>query len=240
MLETIILELLIFLGVFIISGICRFFFNRSSYNSFYSIIGFLGVAIHEICHYIGNLITGIIPFGMGINKTRDGTYWGYVASNIQRSFLQAVLICSAPIYLSTWLIYYLLLLFFNPLTPLVLRLICVLLVISSIIGASPSKPDFQNVPKAFSRDPKYSFFQLGTLGLSFLICFSLFTMYSIETTLTIFYYLCIWIGYLILKYLFSSIYLVYLKLNKNRIVIANKTQNRRSPKKRRKIRRAQW
>ncbi|MEJ2250398.1 MAG: hypothetical protein P8Y97_12200 [Candidatus Lokiarchaeota archaeon] len=107
MLETIIVEFLIFLGVFIISVICRFFFNRSSYNSFYSIIGFLGVAIHEICHYIGNLITGIIPFGMGINKTRNGTYWGYVASNIQRSFLQAILICLAPIYLSTWLIYYL-------------------------------------------------------------------------------------------------------------------------------------
>ncbi|MEJ2249644.1 MAG: hypothetical protein P8Y70_14950 [Candidatus Lokiarchaeota archaeon] len=240
MLETIILELFIFLGVFILSAICRFFFIRSSYNSLYSIIGFLGVAIHEICHFIGNLITGIVPFGMGINKTRDGKYWGYVVSNIQRSFLQAVLICLAPIYLSTWLIYYLLLLFFNPLMPLILRLICMLLIVSSVIGASPSKQDFQNVPKAFSRDPKYSLFQLGTLGLSFLICLSLFTMYSIKITLTIYYYLCIWIGYIILKYCFSGIYFVYLKFNKNKTIITNKTQNRRSPKKRRKVRRAQW
>jgi hypothetical protein len=240
MLEILVFEWVIFLGVFIISSIFRAIENRSRYGTLYSVIGFLGVAIHELCHAFANLFTGIFPTAFAVKRSSSGRHYGYVGSRSGRSFLQSVLICLAPLYLSTWLVYYLLLLIVNPFVYIYLKCLFVLLIISALVGASPSNPDLKNIPKSYSRDPRNSLFQIGLIVTSFFIIILIFQLSSVTFTITIFYYLSIWGVYLALKYCSLGISYLIGRSKPFEGIPSNRSRKRRRPRKRKNVKRAQW
>jgi hypothetical protein len=239
MFDIILLELLIFLTIFIISRILWFFRTRSEHTTVYMIIGFLGVFIHEVCHLTANLFTGIRPRSFAVKRGRYD-YYGYVGSSIHRSLLKSILICFAPLYLSTWLIYYLLIAILSPSVAMIYKYIAVFLIISALVGASPSNQDLKNISRAYSRDPSYSALQVTLVILSFGIAYLLIIVFSIPITLTIFYYLIAWIGYLLFKYSILGIIYIVRVHNKEQISPQNKATVRRKPGRRRHERRAQW
>jgi len=240
MLESLLLEWMVFLGVLIISFIFGEIYVYSHSSFLHNGIGFVGVFIHELCHALANLFTGTVPTSFSVRRTSGGGVHGYVGSKIGRSFLQAVLICLAPLYLSTWLIYYLLMLMFNPFIHLYLKCMFVFLIISTLVGASPSRQDIKNIPKSFSRDPRYSLFQIALVVSSFFIIFLIFQIFSITFTISIFYYLSIWGVYLTLKYCSIGISYIIQRSKPFNGMPVNLSRKRRRSKKRKNVRRAQW
>jgi hypothetical protein len=146
----------------------------------------------------------------------------------------------AILFVSTWLIHYLLTAILSPLIAMMYKYIAIFLIVSALVGASPSNPDLKNISRAYSRDPSYSLFQLALVTLSFGIVTGITMIFSIPITLTIFYYIMVWIGYLLFKYSFFGIHYMIQIHNKEKISVQNKAKIRRKPGKRRYERRAQW
>jgi len=204
-------ELGIFAFVLVLSLVARNFLLREELGAFYKIIlrlSLVGVAIHEISHYIMNLAVGIKPEGIEIKwrnkETHQRSPHGSVTSK-PRSFLQAVVICLAPLYISTWLFFLSLQLATNTHVDPVIRIIAILFCVSLILGAAPSSVDFNNIPKAFGKDPLNSLYKVFLIILSGIILWIIILYTQIVFILDIFYYLAIIGLYLLLRFSFLGI-----------------------------------
>ncbi len=201
-------EILVFAIILVISIFARKMIRKDVIGPFYPImlrLNFIGVVVHELSHYIMNLAVGIIPKGIRIKWRSDDKRirapHGAVYSK-PRSLLQALFICLAPLYISTWLafltLYITLSSNFNP----VIRVISGLICISLILGAAPSNQDFNNIPNAFREDPTHSLYQLFLVILSGLILWIIIQFTYFIFPLDVFYYFTIIGIYFILKFTF--------------------------------------
>jgi len=196
----------IFLIILISSIVVRNLLSKENSGNFYPIIlrlNFIGVVVHEFCHYIMNLAVGIKPVRIEIkwrepqNRTRNPH--GVVYSK-PRSFLQAFIICLAPLYICTWLIFLSLNIMissnFNP----IIRIIAGFFCISLFLGAAPSTTDFNNIPRAFRDDLSHSFYQILLICVSGIFLWMTLILIQVNFILDVFYYLSIIGIYLILKF----------------------------------------
>jgi hypothetical protein len=221
-------ELWVFLIILISSIIAHNLLLKDRSGYFYPIIlrlAFIGVVVHEISHYVMNLAVGIKPEGITIRwrdkQTHVRSPHGAVLSK-PRSFLQAFVICLAPLYISTWLIFFSLHMMVDSEFIPMIRILAGFFFISLLLGASPSAQDFNNIPNSFRIDPSHSLYQIFLVFISGLILWLILISIHIKFILDVFYYLSIIGIYLLLK--FSLI-------GMNRIVQRiNLTNYRKTPK----------
>ncbi len=212
-------ELLIFLGILVCSLVISNIALKERYSSpFYHIairLAFVGVVVHECCHYVMNLAVGIIPRGIEIRwrdkKTHRRNPYGSVQSR-PRSFLQAFVICLAPLYISTWLIFLSINVMLGSQFDVLLRILAGFFAVSLLFGAAPSNRDFNNIPKSFGADPLHSLYQVVLIGVSALILWTILISTRVVFFLDVFYYLSIAGIYLILKFCFIGINMIFNKI----------------------------
>jgi hypothetical protein len=207
-------EIVVFLGIlggsWIASSLVRMILNKSNFivSKIVYILTFIGVAVHEFSHYIANLIVGLKPGKIKIKwkSEHSGAIapHGSVAWKL-RSFIQAIIICLAPLYISTWLIFLTFLSMLNPDFHILFRIISGILCISLFIGASPSAVDFGLIFKTFSFDVFYSLYQIFLITLSGIALWLVLIFTDIIFVLDIFYYLSIAGFYWMFKLSFMGI-----------------------------------
>jgi hypothetical protein len=213
-------ELFVFTLIFFISLVLNYFVSKRILGPFYPFVlrlGYIGVAFHEVAHYMMVLAVGAKPDGIYI-KWRAGEQnvrapHGRVGSKHQMSFLQASVAALAPLYFSTWAIFLCLEVVFSPVFSPILRVLAGIVSISLLIGAAPSGGDLNFVVYAFRRDTPHSLYQIGLLVLSAVILWNLLFFSGVEFFLDVFYYLSLAGIYLFLKYGFIGIYFAYQKFN---------------------------
>ena len=201
-------ELIIFFIVLIISLIAENIIKKGKrvLGPFHPIIlrlALIGVIVHEMAHWVMSVAVGSKPRSISV-KWRNEKYGyraptGSVEPNKPVSFLQAVTVCFAPLYISTWFTFLSLVVMlssgFNP----IVRIIAGLLVFSLVIGAAPSTQDFKTILYAYRLDPSHSLYQIFLICFSGLLVWFILSITQIQFTLDVFYYLSIVGIYLILK-----------------------------------------
>ena len=187
-------------------------------------LAIIGILIHELCHIVMCIMTNTkihsVSLVQKVHEPDVKHHPGYggrvtIGKSETLGFLQALLIALAPIYLSFWLFFFLLeQLLYTNLDVLVFFLI-VFIMISIILGASPSIADLSSIPKAFSRDPTYSMYQIFLLVLSGVTIWLIMTIYNIYVIHELFYYVFIFVGYYGFKYGLRGLNEMYYSLSKS-------------------------
>jgi len=232
-------ELLIFLGILICSLVIGNIALKESYSGpFYHIairLAFVGVVVHECCHYVMNLAVGIRPEHIEIRWREEKTYRRNPHGSVQskpRNFLQAFVICLAPLYISTWLIFLSITVMLSSQFDVLLRIFAGFFAVSLLFGAAPSNQDFNNIPRAFGYDPLHSLYQLVLIGVSALILWGILVSTKVVFFLDVFYYLSIAGIYLILKFSFIAIDKIFDKIASRDYTKPRKTKFRKLKRRR--------
>jgi len=202
----------------------------------------IGILIHELCHIVMCIITNTkihsVSLIQRVHEPDVKHHPGYggrvtIGKSETLTFLQSLLIALAPIYLSFWLFFFLLeqLLYAN--LDVLAFFIIVFVMVSIILGASPSIADVSNIPKAFSRDPTYSIYQIFLLVLSGVTVWLVMTIYTIHVIHEFFYYVFIFVGYYGFKYSLRGLNEMYYSLSKSpkKLKSRSLTRRRLKPKK---------
>lgn len=184
-----------------------------------------GIVIHELTHVLMCLITNTRIDSVNLlqrNKSQDEksklNHHGRVVIGdfSQLSFLQAVLIGLAPLYISFWLFFFLWDQIKSTNIDVTLFFIYLFLMVSIALNAAPSLADFGAIPKAFGNDPSYSFYQMFLLFLSAISVWFITTQYQLTQYHEIVTYFFIFLTYFACKYSLRGINSLYHRFfNKN-------------------------
>ena len=210
-------EILMWFPIFLLAGyVCEKLLWRDIGPFKYVVycLAFVGVVIHEICHFIMSLLVGVQPRAISVkfkSETTDRVApHGYVdVGEKKKSFMQAFLIGFAPLFFSTWLFFLCLyVIFFDPdlngsissdTVPFVV-LGCGFLCVSLLIGLTPSRADLGVIGKAFNEDVGYSLYQIGLVVLSGFLVWLYLISFEIALVLDVVYYVLVFLFYYGLKY----------------------------------------
>ncbi|MFW9894382.1 MAG: hypothetical protein ACFFD7_01095 [Candidatus Thorarchaeota archaeon] len=185
----------------------------------------IGIVIHEICHYVMCIITRSSIEEITLVKKLDFKeeqrlgYYGEVKVQEHRlSFLQAVLIGFAPLYLSFWLFFFLLEVLLYTQVTVVILFLCIFLMISISFSAAPSFADFLIIPRVFLNDYSHSLYQIFLIVVSFLLTFFVLKLFNLQGFHEFLVYLIVTAFYFGFKYGFR---ISALLLHKNKFVREN-------------------
>lgn len=186
-------------------------------------ISIIGVIIHELCHLFMCIITNThVEKVTLVKRMKNNKYEGkhgfggeVKISEHNISFLQALLIGLAPLFLSFWLFFFLWEQVSNPSIDAWLFFFYLFVMISIVLSSAPSFADLAMIPKAFQNDINYSFYQILLLILSVFLTWTVVVVHDIHVIHEIFCYITIMGVYYGLKYGFKGIgnifYLIYEK-----------------------------
>ncbi|TFG08625.1 MAG: hypothetical protein EU539_01805 [Promethearchaeota archaeon] len=219
--------LIFFPIIFLLSYITSKFLLRYNYGPFtkmITILAFVGVAVHEISHFIACVIVGVRPRKIGIKFrseiTHEAAPHGYVDHSTHNiTFLQNAFIALAPLFISTWLFFWSLDIALNPIFNPFFRIIMGFICLSLILGAAPSSQDFRTIWVIFKRDTKYSIYQIILIFSSAFLVWMILFLLKIVLFIDLIYYVLVGISYYPVKYFFIALrrmfYLVMKRKNKN-------------------------
>ena len=204
-------------GFLVVSLVWSYIFFRIEFKPLkigVQVVAIVGVIVHEISHVLMCLVTHtkidsiVLLKKVENERPSNKTYGGQV--NIQPdpriSFLQALVVGLAPLFISFWIFFFLLHEFYNPNTTEILAALYIFVMVSLFLGSAPSKGDWSQIASAFTYDIEYTLYQL------FLVAISVFFVWYIVATLQIpviheiVNYIFIFIGYYLLKYSFKGVY----------------------------------
>jgi hypothetical protein len=212
-------ELIIFFGMLIFSLILEnTVISKKKVGAFSMVtkrLAYIGVFVHEVAHKSMCVLLRVDSKDFSVRwRTRLGerSPHGSVTLRETPNFIQAVLICFAPLYVSTWLFFLCLQLAFSPYNfhPLI-NISSGVLCLSLALGAAPSPADFSKISQAIHESPSYSLYQMFLVVVSTLLLWFLLITTQIVFILDIFYYLSISGIYGVLK---GSIYGINYLMNK--------------------------
>jgi len=246
MFEDLILFAVILLINVIVCGII--YQKRKKLSLIWKALGVAGIFVHEVSHFLMCLITGVTPTSLRVSYR--GLHGSVSVKDFKRvSFLQAFVCGIAPLLIMSYLAYYCLMLFFEPALKDIYRIFAGFGFISLIIGASPSRVDLRFIGYAFNNDPLYSLYQVGLVILSGVMIYFISLQISIPYYLSFLWYICMGIGYYVIKYLFLGArkmveyLLIHMGRNRRRQVRSSELYRKRHrPQRKRKdhIERGQW
>jgi len=202
-------------------------YNYGPFSKLIIILRFIGVAIHELSHFLMCLLVGIKPKEIKIKFRSEITnspdpHGSVKHNNHKQTFLQQALISLAPLIISTWLFFWSLMIALNSSYNPVIRIIASFFCLSLFLGATPSMPDLQNIWRTFKTDINYSLYQIFLVLVSGLIVWLFLTHYGINLILDLLFYILVGIMYYILKYFLTGInYLAYLVTARNKNHLQN-------------------
>jgi len=194
----------------VIFSYLAFKYVHPPFSDITKVLALAGIVIHELCHYIMCIITRspienvILVKKLDFKEEGRLGYYGEVEVQEHRiSFLQAVLIGLAPLYLSFWLFFLLLeMLLYSQVEP-VFFFVFIFIMISISLSATPSFADFLIIPKAFLNNFNHSMYQVLLIVLSFLLTFTTLTVFNLLDFHEFFVYLIITVFYFGFKYGFQ-------------------------------------
>ncbi|MFX0144095.1 MAG: hypothetical protein ACFE9C_08455 [Candidatus Hodarchaeota archaeon] len=222
-------EPLVFFGVYIISLLLSYFLLSERAGIIKDIalrLFFIGVYFHEVAHYGMSLAVGRIPKDINVywrDRINRRNPHGVVREKDCSSFLQAIVVSFAPLYLSTWVIFYLWFgVIFTPFYDPLIKTIAVFALISLLLTAAPSGGDLKAVWYSFKEDLSHSWYQVLLISLSIIVLWVIVITTEVIFILDVFYYLAIAGIYLLLKFTFIGL---------RRLVIRIDTYNFKKPQK---------
>ncbi len=199
----------------LISTIAKSFYRRAhtpGFKTFFDIIAFIGVFVHELAHYtLGTLFgakMGKITVRYRNRKVSRISPHGWVDNPEyeRQSFIQAFMISFAPLFVSTFLFMFCLDIIFHIQAEIWIKLIAVLFCVSLLIGSEPSGQDVKLVGRKFNTDPRYSLYQICLVVLSMVLVWLFVDLYFIilpfEVLYYIEYFLFVALFYYTLKFVF--------------------------------------
>lgn len=219
-------EPIIFIIILIVSNILSYLLQKEYFRRLQPLalrFFFVGVIVHEVCHYIMNLVVGIKPEWIRISwrdrETGIRNPNGAVQSK-PRSFVQAIFICLAPLYIGTWLVFLTLTIALNPSFNIYIRIFSGLFCFSILIAAAPSGQDFNNIHRAFRNSPAHSWYQVFLIFLSGVTMWVILINTQIVFPLDVFYYFSLIGIYFMFKFSF---------MGSKKLILHIKSRNFRKP-----------
>ena len=218
-------ELIIFIVILIISNILVYLLQKQYFGRLQPLalrLFFVGVIVHEICHYIMNLAVGIKPEGIHFSWRDRTTGQRNPSGSVQskpRSLAQAFFICLAPLYLGTWLIFLTLTIALNS-SNIYVMIISTLFFVSILSAAAPSSQDFNNIPRAFRNSPAHSWYQVFLVLLSGVTLWVILVNTQIIFPLDVYYYFSLIGIYFMFKFSF---------IGSKKVILSLKLRNFRKP-----------
>ncbi|MHA1372907.1 MAG: hypothetical protein ACTSR7_01290 [Promethearchaeota archaeon] len=205
-----------FLGIWIVSDIISSVLVRSRglIRGIFNILFFFGVVIHEFSHLLFCFIFRVPSNGIRfefIDRNR-----GVVSPNgavsvsefPRMSMMQAFMVGIAPLFVSTFLFMICLDIIFTFEITLEIQVIILILAISIILTAAPSRPDVSHLFTAAAGEPIQSLLQFLCVIASLLISVSIVDLSGIIFQLEVFYYM----SYFILTILIYFIFVLSLRM----------------------------
>ncbi len=168
------------------------------------IIAFIGIIIHELCHYGMCLLMGKRPESIKVSYREMK---GSVRSDVG-TFLQAFLIGLAPLLIMSYIAWFCLDIALFSSFLWYYRWLAGILVISILFAAGPSPADIRAITSRFSRNSKYAMFQILIVFLSGIIVYFLTSNLFIPVKFSFIYFIFIGVGYFFLKYLAMGVNLL--------------------------------
>jgi hypothetical protein len=196
--------------------------NLGPFSKVIIILRFIGVAVHELCHFFMSLLVGKRPKEIQIKFRSEFTNrpnpHGYIRRDTHKeTFLQAALTSLAPLIISTWLILWSLFIALSADFHYLIRILAGFFCISLFLGAAPSSQDFRVIGIIFKEDPLYSIYQIILLCFSGFITWIGVIFFEIVFSIDVFFYILIGLIYYVFKYLINSLsYLIYLLFQKRK------------------------
>ena len=197
-------------------------FAPNPLDKFIRVLAALGIIIHELCHGLMCLLTNTRIRSMKLLvRSEEGSKFGLryggrveLKDYEKLTFLQALLIGFAPIYISFWLFFFLWQQLKNPGLDVGIFYIYLFVMMSLVLSAAPSFADILAVFGAFHFDWRYSLYQISLLFLSVTTVWLVIAYYKIQVFHEIVTYVSIFVGYYGFKTGFKGlkgIYLHYLR-----------------------------
>ncbi len=182
-------------------------------NKFFQVLAVLGIVIHELCHVLMCLLTDTRIRTMKIlersdNESKFGLKYGgrvELEAFNKLTFLQAVLIGFAPLYISFWLFFFLWEQLKNPSLEVVVFYLYIFIMVSLVLSATPSLADLLAIFGSFQFDWRHSLYQICLLLLSIWTVWLSVTYFQFEVFHEILTYFLILAGYYAYKYGFRGL-----------------------------------
>lgn len=249
-------EIIFMVGFAVFSTITSYILLKYAPNPLHAIfrcIAVVGIIIHELSHALMCVVTNTRIRTIKLLERSDGKssfglkYGGRVELKdyIRLSFLQALLIGFAPIYISFWLFFFLWEQLKIPNLDVLIFYVYLFIMISLVLSAAPSFADVLAIFGAFQFDWRYSMYQVGLTILSVCTVWFVVTYYQIQFFHEIVTYVLIFVGYygyrIGIKGLKGTYSLLFARGSKNRITyLKPKALSRRRIKLAKPEREVQW
>lgn len=235
-------ELLFYLLVFIISFAMMFIFrlHLGPFRLFLTILGFIGIIVHELSHYGLCKLLGVPVERIHIQYRDKITGKAAPGGSVlprepeRISFLQALIIGLAPLFISTWLILLCFDVFSIKGLEIYIYIIAGFMIVSLLIGGAPSPADMRQCYYGFVRSPAYSLYQVILISVAILTVIFFFNFSWITLPFEFMYYIMQYITiagvYFAYKYLFQYINQLITKIRRsNRYKVKLLTRKRHRP-----------
>ena len=178
-------------------------FAPNPIDKFFRVVAVVGIVIHELSHALMCVLTNTHIRSIKIVERADPEskfglkYGGRVdlKDYVKLTFLQALLIGLAPLYISFWLFFFLWEQLKNPSLDVVVFYSYLFVMISLVLSAAPSFADVLAVFGTFYFDWRYSLYQIGLVLLSVGTVWLVITSYQIQVFHEIVTYISIFAGY---------------------------------------------
>jgi len=199
-------EIIVMGGFAVVSIIMSFLLLKYAPNPLHAIfrcIAVVGIIIHELSHALMCVVTNtrirkIKLLERSDSKSAFGLNYGgrvELKDYVKLTFLQALLIGFAPIYISFWLFFFLWGQLKNPSLDVLIFYIYIFVMISLVLSAAPSFADVLAIFGAFQFDWRYSLYQTGLTLLSIGTVWLVVTNYQIQFFHEIVTYVLVFIVY---------------------------------------------
>lgn len=200
--------------------------HTPGFKTFLHVLAFVGVLVHEVAHYSFCVLFSVKTGNLRVkyrseDKRRVAPHGSVGVPEIERnSFLQSFAISLAPLLVSTFLFLFCLDVIFNIETEAWVNVVAIFFCVSLLIGSEPSGQDIRVIGQTFTRDPRYSLYQIALVVTSGTIVWFFVDLYFISLPFEVLYYieyfLFVVLFYFLLKIMVSIFVSIFRALKKSR------------------------